>query len=258
MKLFGAGKNLRWSRLINHRTSRGLIVPVDHGLTYGPISGLGSINEIARCLSHPAITGTIAHKGMVARLANAGVLAGKGVMVHLNGMSSIAEAPDTKRMLTSIESAIRLGADAVSLQLNFTEDNSAHNLTLLGTVVDEAQRYCLPVLAMIYDKTQQENGKRIERIRHLMRIGYELGVDAVKTEAPESLMDVPALLDGLVQEMAIFFSGGTLKSDSQLLAVAQAVVDNGGAGLCIGRNVFQRKDPVPFLDQIAAVLNQDR
>ena len=200
----------------------------------------------------PAINGVIAHKGMVARLASAGVLAGRGVMVHLNGATAIGEEPDTKHLLTGVETALRLGADGVSVQVNFRPDNDAHNLGVLGRVVDEAERYGLPVLAMVYPAgVVDDETVAMARHRHFLRIAFELGVDAVKTAPPQHLEDIPLLLDG-VDDLTVLFSGGSLASDESLISLAKAVATAGAGGLCVGRNVFQRTEPDGILAQLRA------
>lgn len=253
------GKKIRWSRFVDAKSGHGLIVPIDHGLTMGPIPGLTSVSELARWIHHPAINGIIAHKGMVERLGEAGVLGRAGVMVHLNGMTTLAEAPDTKQMLTTVEAAVRLGADAISVQANFLPDNHAHNLRLLGAVVDEAQRYGLPVLVMMYDKTPvPTQHEQLQRQRHLIRAALELGVDAVKTSPPEDISAIPELVAGLREDIALFFSGGALTSDEAILELAHAIVRYGVTGLCVGRNVFQRPDPTLLLQQLHACLTSSR
>lgn len=171
----GVARKIRWARFLDRLSGRGILVPIDHGLTMGPIEGLGSLEEMARWLPHPAITGVIAHKGMVERLAGLGLLCGAGVMVHLNGMTSLAAWLDHKEPLTSVEAAARLGADAVSLQLNFDGANDAPNPTP-GAAADEAQRCGLPLLTMLYDKAPCADwAARLQRMRHLMRACVELG-----------------------------------------------------------------------------------
>jgi class I fructose-bisphosphate aldolase len=249
-----SGKVIRWSRFVGQASGRGLIVPIDHGLTLGPIDGLVSVRDMGRWMRHPAINGVIAHKGMIGRLADAGLLAGRGVMVHLNGATAIGERPDTKHLLTSVETALRLGADGVSVQVNFRPDNHAHNLGVLGRVVDEAERYGLPVLAMVYPAGPVDADSAAGQHRHFLRIAYELGVDAVKTAPPENLETIPDLLSG-VEDLSVFFSGGSLSSDESLISLAKAVANGGAGGLCVGRNVFQRPDPESILNQLRDVLD---
>jgi class I fructose-bisphosphate aldolase len=251
------GTDVRWSRFVSPHSGRALIVPIDHGLTIGPVPGLASVREIGGWLGHPAINGVVAHKGMVAKLAQAGLLSGLGVMVHLNGMTAIGETPDIKQFVTSIETAVRLGADAVSLQVNFRTDNHAHNLTQLGQVVDQAERFGLPVMAMIYPAgpAAETTAKQLNLHRHYLRIAYELGVDVVKTAPPEHLEDLPELLDGIGDDLRVLFSGGALSSDECLLSLAKTVANSNATGLCVGRNVFQRSEPDHILARLRDLLD---
>ncbi|MEZ4298098.1 MAG: hypothetical protein R3B70_24310 [Polyangiaceae bacterium] len=251
----GVGKNIRWSRFLDRRSGRGILVPIDHGLTIGPLPGLDTLDQMARFITHPAITGVIAHKGIVERLGSRGLLRGPGVMVHVNGMTSLSGKPDDKERLTSIESAARLGADGVSLQLNFDGTNDAHNLSQLGAVVDEAAHHGLPVLTMLYDKAPSDTAAgRLTRQRHLIRACVELGTDALKLAAPQEPAELPALLDGLVSHTAVFFAGGSIRSEEETMKLARDVTLAGATGVCIGRNVFQRKDASATLGRLAEVI----
>jgi class I fructose-bisphosphate aldolase len=249
------GKLLRLSRFRYRGSHCGLIVPIDHGLTVGPVSGLESVARIGSWIEHPGITGIIAHKGMIERLAGRDMLGKLGVMLHLNGMSTLARSPDSKEMLTDIEAALRLGVDGVSVQVNYDGSNDAHNMVLLGRVADQAHRYGIPVLTMLYDKVpSQDTETRIARLRHLMRIALELGSDSLKIAAPSSPREIPAILDGIAQDIPIFFAGGALCSDEQLLTLAVQAVHHGGSGLCTGRNVFQRDSADGLLTALSQIL----
>lgn len=251
----GFPKKIRWSRFLDRKSGRGIIVPIDHGLTIGPVDGLDSVAQVARWIGHPGITGIIAHKGMVARLASHGLIRGFGLMIHLNGMTSLASHPNHKEQLTSVEAALRLGADAVSVQLNFDGTNDAHNLRQLGAVVDEAQQYGVPVLTMLYDKVPCDGDQhRLSRLRHLMRACVELGTDALKLEAPAQLSHVHPLLSGIVEHTSVFFAGGVVRSEDEMVRLAQEVVARGATGLCVGRNVFQREATSAVLTQLQKVV----
>lgn len=251
----GVGKSLRFSRFLERRSGRGILVPIDHGLTVGPLPGLERPEEIATWIGHPAITGVIAHKGLVERLAGRGLLRGVGVMVHLNGMTCLAPRPDQKERLTSMEAAVRLGADAVSLQLNFDGTNDAPNLVQLGAVVDEAASFGLPVLTMLYDKLSLDGTEaRVRRLRHLARACVELGTDALKLAAPGTASELPEILRGLTPHTAVFFAGGAVRAEAEMVSLAAKIVAAGATGLCVGRNVFQRDNACSALDRLGEVI----
>lgn len=256
----GVAKKIRWSRFLHRYSGRGIIVPIDHGLTIGPVEGLDGMTQVARWIRHPGITGVIAHKGLLERLVSRDLLRGVGIMVHLNGMVSMASEPNRKERLTSVEAALRLGADAVSVQLNFDGTNDGHNLTQLGAVVDEAQRHGLPVLTMLYDKVECPNvEQRLVRLRHLMRACVELGTDALKLAVPTQLTQVPTLMQGIQEHTAVFFAGGTVRSEEEMIETARTLVAYGASGLCVGRNVFQRewRSTLAILDRLQEVVLED-
>jgi len=256
MMALSTGKQIRGARFKYPQRSAGLIVPIDHGLTIGPVAGIRDTREIAGWISHPAICGVIAHKGILERLAARGALAGKGVILHLNGMSTLATEPDRKEIIASVETAVGLGADGVSIQLNFNGDTDSHNLQLLGRISEETQRLGLPLLTMLYDKLPFiDEDARLWRLRHLIRICVELGTDAIKLAPPKSAHDLPAILEDTREDAAVYFAGGELMPDEELFALTRDAVRQGAAGLCVGRNVFQRKDPGPVLSHLQTILS---
>jgi class I fructose-bisphosphate aldolase/fructose-bisphosphate aldolase/2-amino-3,7-dideoxy-D-threo-hept-6-ulosonate synthase len=254
-------KALRLSRFRRRGARAGLLVPIDHGLTMGPLDGIRSIDDIARWIGHPAVSGVIAHKGLLERLAARGLLDGIGVMAHLNGMSKLASRPDDKELVTSVRAAQRLGADAVSVQVNFDGVNDSRNLRLLGAVADAAQREGLPLLTMLYDKVRvADDAQRLGRLAHLIRVAVELGTDALKLAPPATArqaLELPELLRDHAADTAFFFAGGSTCPDADLVALARQAVAAGAAGLCIGRNVFGRERPDDLLEALDRALNTE-
>src|SRR4051812_893672 len=98
-------KLLRLSRFKRRGARAGLLVPIDHGLTMGPLAGIRTLDEVGSWITHPAVAGIVAHKGIVERLAARALLAGTGVMIHLNGMAAFAPESDTKELVTSVRAA---------------------------------------------------------------------------------------------------------------------------------------------------------
>jgi class I fructose-bisphosphate aldolase/fructose-bisphosphate aldolase/2-amino-3,7-dideoxy-D-threo-hept-6-ulosonate synthase len=225
----------------------------------GPIDGIKSLDQINKWIGHPSLSGIIAHKGIVQRLGERGMLDHLGVMVHLNGMSSFSADPDTKEMVTSVQAAQRLGADAVSIQLNFNGSNEAHNMQLLGRVADAAHEAGLPLLTMLYDKvTHADDQARITRLRHLIRLTIELGADALKLAPPSAsrvTWELPQILSDHAEDTAIYFAGGALCDDSDLFRLARESVNRGGAGLCVGRNIFGKAKVSQFLFELERAMH---
>lgn len=250
------GKKIRWNRFINNMTGRGIILPIDHGFTRGPIQGIENVLSITSWLDHPAIKGVLAHKGVIQRLGAGEHLSAKGVMIHLNGMISTSQDLAKKIQLTSVAAAVRYGADAVSIDLNFDGINDEQNVQLLGRVVDDADQWGLPVLVMISDKLPSDSEtKHIGRLRHFIRSCMELGADAVKVSFQLSPKYLSSLLNQVAEDIPIFLAGGSLiDSDDALIENAKAAFESGASGLCIGRNIFQRSNPRLILDRLTELV----
>ena len=106
-----------------------------------------------------------------------------------------------------------------------------------------------PVLNMLYDKGPLA-GKDLSHLRHFMRAAVELGVDALKVAAPEDLNAIPELVDGIQEHTPVLFAGGALADELALLELAAAVVRHGTGGICVGRNVFQRPNPLSTMTRL--------
>ncbi len=251
-------KTLRLSRILDAASRRSLIVPIDHGMTLGPIAGIETVRAVTSWIGHPAINAVIAHKGIATRLAERGALQGKGLIIHLNGMTSMAERPDDKVMLTTVDAAARLGADGVSLQVNFTGDNDAANWRMLAQAADEAADAGLVLTTMLYDKaTVRNKAEGTRRMRHLLRTAVELGTDALKIAMPGDRFDLGEVLAAVHEDALVFVAGGDLIEPTLFLSQVSQALRLGARGVCVGRNIFGRPRPEAVLSQLKAVLGED-
>jgi class I fructose-bisphosphate aldolase len=249
-------KKVRLGKILDPASRKAVIVPIDHGLTVGPLPGIETMRSTERSIAHPAVNAVIAHKGVLERLGERGALAGKGVILHVNGMSVLDGAPDDKEPLTAVEAALRLGADAVSLQVNFTGGNERANFRQLGSVADDAARLGLPLLVMLYDKAQpSEAGARLRRTKQLYRAALELGTDLLKVSPAGEPAEIAEAIASVAEDLPVFVAGGEITDDKRLLALMSHALSAGAAGACIGRNVFARPDPAPILESLAKIIH---
>lgn len=249
-------KKIRLSRILNPDSNRSIIVPIDHGLTVGPIPGLESSRQMSRWLLNDRIDTVLAHKGMIVRLAEHDLLRGRGVILHLNGMNMLARNSDDKELLTGMETAARLAVDGVSVQINFTGGNDAANWKLLGQVVDEAQVYGFPVLTMLYDKLPCDSSEMAaHRMRQLARVAVELGTDALKIAMPNNLEMLETIVESVHEDALIFLAGGEVADSNSLLRRLASAIGMGISGVCMGRNVFGNSNSDAFLVALSALVH---
>jgi fructose-bisphosphate aldolase, class I len=230
------------------------ILPIDHGLTLGPLDGLHPISRLDALCRLPHLRGIVAHKGIVSRLIGRGAIpGGVGVVCHLNGMVKLDSSSDEKVLLTTVKMAVQHGADAVSIQLNFNGKNSKENLVLLSHVVEQASDFGLPVLVMLYLTDSVLGETYVKHIRKLLRLCCELAVDMVKIAFPACVDDIPRVLEGLTSDIHVFFAGGTVNDNAQTIQLIETAVSSGARGVCMGRNIFQNTQYSELIETIGAL-----
>lgn len=236
------GKQIRMERIFNRNTKKTVIVPMDHGVTVGPIEGLIDMKKTVNAIASGGANAIVVHKGIV-RAGHRGGGKDVGLIIHLSGSTTLSPYPNAKTMICSVEEAIKIGADAVSIQVNVGNGNDSEMLRDLGQTARIASEWGIPLLAMMYPRGEKiKNEYDPEIIRHVARLGAELGADIVKcsyTGDPESFRRV---VDGCPVPVVIA-GGPKMSSDRDLLTMVRDAIDAGASGLSIGRNIFQHKNP---------------
>ncbi|WP_419785925.1 2-amino-3,7-dideoxy-D-threo-hept-6-ulosonate synthase [Pseudodesulfovibrio sp.] len=250
------GKAIRLERIFNRNTGRTIIVPMDHGVTVGPISGLEKMRDTVTDLVAGGANAGLVHKGQV-KLGHRMQGRDFGCIVHLSAGTCLSPFPNVKRLVTTVEEAIRLGADAVSVHVNLGDETEGQMLADLGAVAASSGEWGMPLLAMIYARGPKVSDEYdAEVVAHCARVGAELGADVVKvnyTGDPESF--------GRVVEAAgvpvVIAGGAKMDSTRDFLNMVRASLDAGGSGLSVGRNVFQHHDRTRLVQVLNRVVHED-
>ena len=170
------GKTRRLKRIMQ-KDNRTVIVPMDHGVTVGPIQGITDMQQIISQLIKGRVDAVLVHKGIAKRVDTGNA----GLIVMLSGMSNLSPNVNGKVQVCSVQEAIRLGADAVSVHVNVGSQDEDKMLSNLGKVSEECELFGMPLLAMMYPrgpKIQDEHAPEV--VAHAARIGAELGADIIK------------------------------------------------------------------------------
>ena len=250
------GKKIRLERIFNRNTGRTVIAPMDHGVSSGPIKGIINIDDTVEEISQGGADAILMHKGIVQR-GHRGYGKDIGLIVHLSASTSLAPDPNNKVTVTSVEKAIQLGADAVSVHVNLGSATESEMLQELGEIAETCDYWGIPLLAMMYPRGQKvENELDVEFVKHAARVGSELGVDIVKTNYtgdPDSFKEV---VEGALVPVVIA-GGPKVETDEELLTMVKDSLSVGGAGVAFGRNLFQAENPGKITKAISEVVHND-
>ena len=250
-----AGKGIRLERIINRDTGKTVIVPMDHGVSSGPIEGITNIKETMSQVANGGANSVVVHKGIVAR-GHRKSGPDMGLIIHLSGSTSLSPEPNAKTLVCTVEEAIKLGADAVSVHVNIGNGHEGRMLADLGNVAETAADWGMPLLAMIYPRGEKiKNEYDPQIIKHAARLGAELGADVVKvsyTGSPESFRVV---VEGC--HIPVVNAGGPkMQSDKEILEMVKGAIEAGAAGTSIGRNVFQHENPELFVKVVCSMVHK--
>ena len=249
------GKNIRLERLIDRKSRKTVIVPMDHGVSVGPIPGLEDMAKAIDEIANAGANAVLMHKGMV-RAGHRGYGKDIGLIVHLSGGTSLSPFPNNRVQVTSVEEAIRLGADGVSVHVNVGSENESEMLQNLGIVAEECNDYGMPLLAMMYARGKKiDNEHDVKYIKHVARIGAELGADIVKTVYTGDKKSFKEVIDGC--PVPIVIAGGPkIDSEEDLLRMVEDAMECGAMGVSIGRNIFQADDITAIMKKISRIVHK--
>ena len=244
------GKKRRLKRIFRD-DERTVVVPMDHGVTIGPVTGLVRMQEIINKLLQGEVDAVVLHRG-VAKHVDTG---NAGLIVHLSGITKLGPDPNNKVQVCSVEAAVRIGADAVSVHVNVGAEQEDKMLAKLGRVADDCDRYGVPLLAMMYPRGPKiKNQHAVDLVAHAARLGAELGADIIKTNYTGDVETFKEVVRGCYVPV-IIAGGPKVETVREVLQMVHDSIKAGGAGLSIGRNVFQHENPTKMVKALSAIVH---
>jgi fructose-bisphosphate aldolase/2-amino-3,7-dideoxy-D-threo-hept-6-ulosonate synthase len=245
------GKTRRLKKILQ-KDGRTVIVPMDHGVTIGPVAGIVNMQTITDQLVKGKVDAVLVHKGIARRID----VDGAGLIVMLSGASSLGPNPNGKVQVCSVQEAVRLGADAVSVHVNVGAQDEDRMLANLGKVAEECEQFGMPLLAMMYPRGPKVTNEHApEVVAHAARIGAELGADIIKTVYTGNIDTFRACVEGCPAPIVIA-GGPKCKTDVEVLQTTYDALSAGAAGLSIGRNVFQSSSPTKITRALCAIVHE--
>ena len=238
---------------IRHRLSRifgadgrTAMLAFDHGYFQGPTSGLERIDLSIVPLA-PYADALMATRGIIRSVIPASV--SNALVLRASGGPSILKDLSNERIAMEMADAARIDAAAVAVQVFIGGEYETQSIENLNRQIDAGLQYGIPVLGVT------AVGKELTRdARYLglaTRIIAEFGAQLVKTYYVEEGFD--QVVAGC--PVPIIMAGGKKLPSLDALTMAFNAIDQGAAGVDMGRNIFQRKDPVAMIQAVRGVVH---
>jgi DhnA family fructose-bisphosphate aldolase class Ia len=239
-------------RQIFQHDGRALIVAMDHGLIDGPCAGLEQPAATIAKIAAGGADAVLTSYGVATRFA--AELAGLGLILRVDGgATSLGGGGGQGAAFFGVEEALRLGADAVAVSAFPGSPVEVESLERLAHVITAAHRWGLPVMAeMVPGGFDSPPDKRTPHaIALAVRVAAELGADFVKTPYCAGFAQVIA---GCYVPVVVL-GGAKRGNEASMLSDVAAAMQAGGAGVAIGRNIFQADDPASMTAAVARVVH---
>ncbi len=241
------GLKNRISRIINPTDGKAVMLAVDHGYFLGPTEKLESPSKTIRPLlkycDSLMLTRGILRTSVDARFPVPVVLRVSG------GSSIIGSDLSNEKITTSVKDAIRLNVSALAMSIFVGAKHEHDSLVSLGNLVNEAQEYGIPVLAVT--AVGKELEKRDARYLSLAcRIASEFGAHIVKTYYCENFEKVVESCP-----VPVIIAGGPKLAEREALELAFNAIKFGAAGVDMGRNIWQSDHPVPMIRAVRSIVH---
>ena len=248
------GKSIRMERLFNRTTKRCIIVPMDHGVSVGPLPGLVDARRAVTEVAEGGADAVLMHKGLV-RCGHRHEGRDIGLIVHLSAGSNLSPNSNTKVLCASVEDALKMGADGVSVHVNMGDVAEGSMLADLGRVASQAHHWGLPLLAMVYARGPLvKNPFDPDVVAHCARVAMELGADIVKVPYCGDIDSFSHVVESCCIPVVIA-GGAKMGSTKEFLQVVHDSIRAGGAGLSVGRNVFQHSRPRMLVAALSGIVH---
>ena len=244
------GKDVRLSRILD-KNGKALIIPMDHGITIGPVKGLIDMKTTIQKVVKGGASAILLHKGLMRILETPPDC---GMILHLSASTNLSDTPNWKVIVGSVEEAVRLGIDAISIHVNLGSRFEAQMLDYFGKISDACDKWQVPLISMVYPRGHNVKDPYDPKlVAHAARVGAELGADIIKTNYTGSYDSFKQVTDG--SPIPIIIAGGPkTKTIPEFLQNISDAIRAGAIGVAAGRNVFQAENPTGLVSAIAKII----
>jgi len=259
------GKRIRLGRIFRD-DGKAFVLTMDHGVDLGPLRGLEDIKAtVKKCLSGRYRPDAILMNPSMIRLCHEQIVGKLGVIARLDGTATVI-GPDITdyRMFSSVEEAMRVGADAVASMAFPGTARESENSEKVGKISQDCEKLGMPhicealppeIIEYHFKSEAEREWPSAEHIKFVDRVAAELGADVVKsyyTGNPNTFKEVVRCCPVPV----IVLSGPGAGNPDELLSIVKGVVDSGAAGVIMGRNIWQYTDPAALIEAVMKIVHE--
>ncbi len=237
---------------------KAMFLAYDQGLEHGPTKDFNDKNadpnyiiEIAKKGGYNAI---IFQKGIAEKYSEEIKKSKVPLIIKLNGKTSLRGGEQISHQICSVKEALSLGAVAVGYTIYIGSEFEEDMMKEFSAIEEEAHNIGIPVITWIYPRGKGTEGKsEAELMAYSARVGLEVGADIAKIRYNGNKDDLKWAVEA-AGKTKVVIAGGTKAEEDKFLQEVKDIVAAGGAGIAVGRNVWQSQDPFALSKKIKKII----
>jgi 2-amino-4,5-dihydroxy-6-oxo-7-(phosphonooxy)heptanoate synthase len=247
-------REVRLRRLYRYGADRLVVVPLDHTISDGAVLP-DRLDSLVGAFAGNGVDAIVLHKGSV-RHVQPGWFTELSLVIHLSASTVHAPDPDAKYLVSRVDEALRLGADAVSVHVNLGSADERAQVADLGAVADVCDQWNVPLLAMMYPRGPRIGNPRDPAlVMHAATLAMDLGADIVKVPFTGTAAEMADVVRACPVPL-IVAGGPPASTDDEVLEYVAEALRGGVAGVAMGRKIFQARDPGLLARRVAQLVHQ--
>ena len=248
------GKTIRMNNIFRKDTGKSVIVAIDHGGIAGPMKGINHPSELIQACVDGGADGVLTTRGFV-RAAEGAFDRSLGLILRLTGGFTVLGGMFEEEMITSVETAMRMGSAGAAVTVKFGHEREGHFTRQASLISDSCEEWGLPLMVEAMARGKDMKSTDPAGIKLASRAAAEIGADMVKTYytgSPDSFAEV---VEGSMVPVVIL---GGAKSDSieDLFSDVYYSIQAGGAGIAIGRNIWQHENTRAMIEAMSGIVHE--
>ena len=243
------GMQNRLARIFNPKTGRTVMLAFDHGYFQGATTGLERIDVKIMPLAPYADT-LMLTRGILRSIVPPSFT--QSIVMRASGGTSMLKELSNEEIAVDIEDSIRMNVSAMAVQVFIGGEHEKQSIINMTRLVDQGTRYGIPTLAVTAVGKDMVRDARYFRLA--TRICAELGAHYIKTYYVEK--DFETVTASC--PVPIVIAGGKKIPELDALKMAYNAIQQGAAGVDMGRNIFQSEAPVAMIKAVRSVVHENK
>ena len=253
------GKQMRMRRLMDRETGTTFMFAISHGTS--AVTVLEGTERTREMVGHAVREGAnvvFLNRGYAVQLADVFKENNNAALaLKVSASAPMSTRPHQEVVTSSVEEALRLGADAIVALIPMAPDNEPEVISWVGKLGEDCMKFGMPFIAEAeypasYGQRKPSFEMTVDYLKRSARLCEELGADIVKsnwTGTSESFREIVKCV-----QAPVIVAGGSKESERELLTKIAEAIEIGAKGCSVGRNIFQHNNPAGMVRAISLVV----